>query len=110
MKMSLSDACHDFNSSVKDGVPLVECAAELLDSVEYYGKPDYPIPYWPHQIEALRQAAKAVLADPADFTSARWLMDLAECVRAFHDLAPSEMEILAALKRRRTLEDPEQLR
>lgn len=81
----LSDACSNFNVKVKEGKPLAEAATELLNSVEWYGRPDCPVDYWPHQIEALRQAAKAVLADPADPRKARWLIDLAECVRGFHD-------------------------
>jgi hypothetical protein len=89
----LSDSCFDFNDKVKEGKPLAEAATELLNSVEWYGSSDSPIDYWPHQIEVLRQAAKAVLADPANPMKARWLIDLADCVRVFHDrMSPAELD------------------
>jgi hypothetical protein len=84
----LSDSCFEFNVEAKEGKSLVAAAIKLLNDVEWYSGPDWD--YWPHQIEALRQAAKAVLADPANPRKARWLVDLAECVRAFHDRVPPE--------------------
>jgi hypothetical protein len=94
----LSDACSDFVSDLEDGKPIEDAATELLKGVEWYGAPDYPIRYaLPQieslQIETLRTAAKDVLADPGNPHKARWLMDLAECVRAFHDMWPEGFDV-----------------
>jgi hypothetical protein len=79
----LSDACADFLFALDRGVPVKQAAKDLLEGVNWYGKPDYEYP--PYQIKTLRQAAKAVLAKPDDFALAEWLVSLADCVRGLHD-------------------------
>lgn len=95
--MALSDACFAFNVSIEQGESFTKATVELLDAIEWYGRPDCAIRYWPHQIEALRQAAKDVLTDSTDSMKKRWLRDLAECVRVFHDRPPPPDVIARAM-------------
>jgi hypothetical protein len=92
----LSDACFDFGSDLEKGVPMKQAAEEFLKRVEWYGRPDYPLEYPPEQIDALRTAIRAVLANPDD---AQKLRTLAEAVRAHYDSdgqVPLDLEQLTA--------------
>jgi hypothetical protein len=81
----LSDACSDFGSHLEKGAPIKEATEKLLMGVEWYGRPDYPLDYPPEHIQALREAANAVLANPEDKQLAQKLMTLAEAVREYYD-------------------------
>ena len=89
--MALSDACSDFRHH-KFGDDIiasrVTAAKRLLEEVEHYGQPDYPINYPPEHIEALRIATKAALAKPDDIRLWRRLYVLTELVREHYDAFP----------------------
>jgi hypothetical protein len=86
--MGLSDACAEFGFALEDGEALTEAAKDLLAGVEHYGAPDYPIPYPPLHIEALRHWAKLVIAEPENEKYAANLRTLAEAIRIMHDMPP----------------------
>jgi GTP cyclohydrolase III len=77
----LSDSCSEFGWVIQDAIK--EAAKTLLEDVERYSK--HPFDYPPEQIQALREAATAVLANREDKQLGRKLMTLAEAVRAHHD-------------------------
>jgi hypothetical protein len=83
----LSDVCFDFNYDVANGKPVKKAAKELLSSVERHSQYDRVIPCMPQQIDALRQAAQAVIAYEKDDDEAKaneiWLVYLAKSVHSF---------------------------
>jgi hypothetical protein len=84
MKM-LSDACFDFVTFTEEGRPVAESAKEFLRRVEGYGVPDYPVGYPPEHIEALKKAARALLANPEDKQLTEQLIALATAVQVHYD-------------------------
>jgi hypothetical protein len=84
MKM-LSDACFDFVTFMEEGRPVAESAKEFLSAVERYGAPDDPVGYPPEHIEALKKAARALLANPEDKQFTEQLIALATAVQVHYD-------------------------
>jgi hypothetical protein len=86
----LSDACFDFIYGYVREKDAARAVAELLEEVEWYTRPDFPIRSPATHVYALRQAIKRVRARPNDKDEMLWLVMLAECVRAHLDMDPDD--------------------